>query len=67
MKTVKRMAKVGEEIMITDPKKGWNAPNDVYKGVVMKVNRVHDLGACTPETGQGLYIAHDGYEVIEKN
>lgn len=67
MKTIKRKAKVGEQIVITDPKKGWNAHNDDSKGAVMLVNRTHGLGVYTDETGIGFYIAHDGYEVIEEN
>ena len=64
MKTVKRKAKVGEKIIITDPRKGWNAYDDDLKGAVMIVNRVHSLGVYTNETGIGFYINHEGYEVI---
>jgi len=67
MDSVKRKARVGEKIVITNPRKGWNAHNDEAKGEVMTVNRVIDEGVYTEEVGIGLYINHEGYEVLEKS
>lgn len=61
--SIKRKAKKGEKIIITDARKAWNGlPKD--NGLIMTVNRVHDLGVYTDEVGIGIYIAHDGYEVV---
>lgn len=64
METVKRRAKVGERIVITDPVKGWNAHDSDKKGAIMSVNRVHGLGVYTDEMSFAIYINHGGYEVV---
>ena len=62
-KTSKRKAKVGETIIITNARKGWNG-SDEHNGLIMHVNRVMDAGVYTDEIGPGMYIAHEGYEVL---
>lgn len=64
MRTVKRKAKVGERIIITDPRKGWNG-NDDAKGMVMTVTRTRFEGVYTKEF-YAIWINHDGYEVVEE-
>lgn len=65
MKKVKRKAKIGEKIVVTSPKKGWNAHDDELKGTVMTVNRVHARGVYTKEFSLStVYINHEGYEVV---
>lgn len=66
MKTIKRKAKVGEKIVITSPKKGWNARTDDLKGKVMTVTRVRGLGVYTNEFSSAIYINHEGYEVVDE-
>ena len=64
MRTVKRKARVGERIVITDPKKGWNGHDDKAKGMVMTVTKAFSKGVYTEEF-YAIWINHDGYEVLE--
>lgn len=64
LRTIKRKAKAGEKIVITDAQKGWNG-NDNSNGAVMTVTRVIVPGVYTEEMS-AIYVNHDGYEVIEE-
>lgn len=63
METVKRKAKVGERIVITDPEKGWNGYDDEI-GIVMTVTKTFSKGVYTEEF-YAIWINHDRYEVLE--
>lgn len=65
MRTIKRKARVGERILITDSKKGWNQHDESSNGEIMTVTRELVPGVFTKEM-YPIYIKHEGYVVIEE-
>lgn len=62
MKSIKRKAQEGEKIVLTDPQKAFNGPED-YKGLVLSVIDVREGGVYTKEAWP-TYISDEGYEVL---